>query len=324
MNPTPSSALRSLGQSELLKAVSRSFYLSMRFLPPAMRDPIAVGYLAARLSDTVADAPGLEQTRRLFWLTELDAVASGVHGSGRLLSEMGSELAPLLKHAGERALVEAAGHLPEWLDELSPGLRVPVHQVFTTILQGQRWDLNVFHAGQWAACESGNDLLRYTYQVAGCVGEFWTEVGYASLGARFAALEEKETMLQHARFLGQALQLVNVLRDIGADLALGRCYLPSGELRAAGWDGASRPTAEALKPAFSHWLEVCRDHLEASRSYIQKLKDPRVIFCTRLPQIIAAETAALLAEAGLDRVLSEKIKVSRGAVAKAAAQAILF
>ncbi|MBP6602801.1 MAG: squalene/phytoene synthase family protein, partial [Verrucomicrobiales bacterium] len=44
---------------ELLKSVSRSFYLSMRFLPAGMRDPISLGYLLARFSDTIADAPGL-------------------------------------------------------------------------------------------------------------------------------------------------------------------------------------------------------------------------------------------------------------------------
>jgi farnesyl-diphosphate farnesyltransferase len=324
MKSSPPSTLHSLGQSDLLKAVSRSFYLSMRFLPPAMRDPIAVGYLAARLSDTVADAPGLEQTRRLFWLAELEAVASGAQGSGQSLADMGAELALLLNHSGERTLVEAAGRLPDWLDELSPDLRGPVNQVFTTILQGQRWDLHAFQAGQWAGCEGGDDLLRYTYQVAGCVGEFWTEVGYTSLGARFADLEEKETMMQQARFLGQALQLVNVLRDVGADLALGRCYLPAEELRAVGWDGASRPTAEVLKPAFDHWLGVCRDFLEESQSYIRKLRDPRVIFCTRLPQILAHKTTDLLAQAGIERVLAEKIKVSRGAVAKSAAQAIFL
>ena len=42
---------------DLLKSVSRSFYLSMRFLPLAMREPISLGYLLARFSDTIADAP---------------------------------------------------------------------------------------------------------------------------------------------------------------------------------------------------------------------------------------------------------------------------
>lgn len=43
------------GLDHLLSAVSRSFYLSMRFLPREMRPGVAVGYLLARATDTVAE-----------------------------------------------------------------------------------------------------------------------------------------------------------------------------------------------------------------------------------------------------------------------------
>ena len=40
----------------VLKEVSRSFYLSLRFLPGGFRAPVSLGYLLARASDTIADA----------------------------------------------------------------------------------------------------------------------------------------------------------------------------------------------------------------------------------------------------------------------------
>ena len=52
----------------ILKAVSRSFYLSMVWLPPAMRRGIALGYLLARAADSVADtssAPAAERVAAL-------------------------------------------------------------------------------------------------------------------------------------------------------------------------------------------------------------------------------------------------------------------
>ena len=155
----------SLDRDELLKSVSRSFYLSMRFLPPTMRDSIAVGYLAARLSDTVADAPGLKQTRRLYWLGELEKVASGARGS---LGEMGEELSPCLEHAGERALVEAAGQLPEWLAALPSALRASVHQVLATISGKMRKRFIRLTAGDRVKMEmSPYDLnkARITYRL---------------------------------------------------------------------------------------------------------------------------------------------------------------
>ena len=50
----------------------------MRFLPKAMREPISLGYLLARLSDTVADAPGLELDERLEILARMrQAIIAG-------------------------------------------------------------------------------------------------------------------------------------------------------------------------------------------------------------------------------------------------------
>ena len=48
------------GLRQLLSAVSRSFYLSMRFLPREMRPGVAVGYLLARATDTVADTVDMD------------------------------------------------------------------------------------------------------------------------------------------------------------------------------------------------------------------------------------------------------------------------
>ena len=52
---------------KVLKDVSRSFYLSLRFLPKGFRAPTSVGYLLARASDTIADAGqlGVEMRRDL-------------------------------------------------------------------------------------------------------------------------------------------------------------------------------------------------------------------------------------------------------------------
>ena len=42
-------------RTDLLRSVSRSFYLSMRVLPAPMREPVSLAYLLARASDTLAD-----------------------------------------------------------------------------------------------------------------------------------------------------------------------------------------------------------------------------------------------------------------------------
>src|SRR5260370_41696843 len=57
-----------------LRSVSRSFYLSIRFLPVQLREPIALAYLFARATDSVADTPGISVPVRIDTLKMLSIV----------------------------------------------------------------------------------------------------------------------------------------------------------------------------------------------------------------------------------------------------------
>ena len=61
----------------LLKAVSRSFYLSMVWLPPAMRRGIALGYMLARATDSVADTSTADAARRVEVLRQMGRAIAG-------------------------------------------------------------------------------------------------------------------------------------------------------------------------------------------------------------------------------------------------------
>jgi phytoene synthase len=68
------------------------------------------------------------------------------------------------------------------------------------------------------------NLKRYCHLVAGVVGELSAGI--------FGASDERT--FEYARQLGLALQLVNILRDVGEDARRGRVYLPIEDLQAAG------------------------------------------------------------------------------------------
>lgn len=70
-----------------------------------------------------------------------------------------------------------------------------------------------------------DDLTLYCRRVAGVVGFMVAPIGGYSGG---------ETTLQAALSLGQAMQLTNILRDVGEDLRLGRLYLPADLLQEFG------------------------------------------------------------------------------------------
>ncbi len=67
-------------------------------------------------------------------------------------------------------------------------------------------------------------LQVYTYRAAGVVGRWLTELHGV----------HDEWMLERATALGRAMQLTNILRDVGEDLERGRMYLPTRELARCG------------------------------------------------------------------------------------------
>jgi len=306
--------------NELLKSVSRSFYLSMRFLPAGMREPVSLGYLLARLTDTVADAEGIDRGRRLELLDSVRLLIQGQLDSIERLEEV----AGVLSHAGEAELLRQSPELFRWYQTIDEANRDHLSEVILTIIHGQLWDATSFSPEVIAACESPEDLLRYTYWVAGCVGEFWTKVGFTNLGEGFAGPEEAGKILVSGRKLGQALQLVNILRDLHEDLPAGRCYLPVSELNESGWQGDGVPDVSVIEASFNHWVEVCREFLEQADGYTGLLRNGRVRFCTRLPMILASKSLDKLEESGIGIVANQRVKVPRSAVWQSIAQAALF
>ena len=83
-----------MNELELLKSVSRSFYISIRLLPKALREPVALGYLLARTSDTIADGSAVDVDNRI---ELLDRFARAIAGKEQ---EMGNDFAQLRGSAG--------------------------------------------------------------------------------------------------------------------------------------------------------------------------------------------------------------------------------
>jgi len=64
-------------RTAVLRSVSRSFYLSIRFLPAQLREPVALAYLLARATDSIADTTGISNLVRL---ETLKMVSDGIQG----------------------------------------------------------------------------------------------------------------------------------------------------------------------------------------------------------------------------------------------------
>ncbi len=189
----------------MLAAHGRTFHFAARFLPPNLRSPVVTLYAFFRTLDDLVDEPTSGSSPAAI-RDELAAWRSWLasgHAGPAPREPLGASVA---------ALIAAYGIPPS---------------IFLDFLDGMTSDLEPREVLDFA------ELRRYCYCVAGTVGLAMTYVLGAASPQALAAAES----------LGIAMQLTNVLRDVGTDLTAGRIYLPRDELTRF---GSSRAHLERL------------------------------------------------------------------------------
>ncbi|WP_316155236.1 phytoene/squalene synthase family protein [Cupriavidus sp. BIC8F] len=283
----------------LLKGVSRSFYLTLRVLPVHMRDPVGLAYLLARAADTIADTSLIPPQRRLALLLSLRDQVNGATADTALADSIAAEVAGRQEQSDERILLESLGPALAVLAQLEPDDQQAVRQIVSTLSEGLEFDLRTFpdeHAGRIVALGEPEELDRYTYLVAGCVGEFWTSMTAAHVPG---AIGVPDTMLRRGVRFGKALQMTNVLRDCGKDLRIGRCYLPATMLHQHGLSPQDLLLPDASLRARALMRELVRktlDHFHEAMAYTLAIPPHfiRLRLACLWPVLIGMETLLLL------------------------------
>ncbi len=274
----------------LLKAVSRSFYLSMVWLPPAMRRGIALGYMLARATDSVADTSTALPEKRVQVLQQMGGAIAGDLPEAELaemLHLLRGEMAAAQVKKAEATLLHRFDECLAQLQQVSPEERVLLRRVLATIVEGQLWDLTYF--ADKDTVQSDEETTRYTYMVAGCVGEFWTDLGLATMGNKFCDPERRDIMVQAGIRYGRGLQLVNILRDVQEDAARGRRYLCSDPVL---------------------WMNRAERYLHDGLDYSRRLGTFCLRFTAMLPALLGLKTLRLIRQ----RAGAGRVKITRSAV----------
>jgi farnesyl-diphosphate farnesyltransferase len=321
--------------TQVLRDVSRSFYLTLRILPAAVRRPIGLAYLLARATDTIADTELVPVAERLATLARLRDRILGHSRSQLDLARFATPRGNDSATAGERVLLQQLEDCLALLDTFSADDQARIRSVLETIIGGQELDLRRFGTPA-AAGDSGTtrdipalasleELHDYIYRVAGCVGLFWTDTCRAHLFPK-APIDEAGFREDGVRF-GRGLQLVNILRDLPADLLRGRCYLPADRLRALALEPGALLDAHAwprLEPFYHELVGIAHAHLDAGWRYTCTIpgSQRRVRLACAWPLLIGARTLRLLRNANpLDA--TQRVKVSRAEVKQILWQSVI-
>jgi farnesyl-diphosphate farnesyltransferase len=303
--------------NDLLKATSRSFYLTLRVLPARVRPQIGLAYLLARTTDTIADTELVSPAQRLDALQKL---RERILGQTSAPLNFG-ELAQKQNLSAEKLLLEKVEDSLAALQKFSVEDQKLIRDVLSTITSGQELDLRRFansSAEKIIALQTEVELDDYTYRVAGCVGGFWTKICRAHLFPK-ARLDETQLITDGIRF-GKGLQLVNILRDLPADLKKGRCYLPTQRLDEAKLlpEVLFSPVNEGkFLKLYRDYLDKAESHLAAGWRYTNALPfgQFRVRLACAWPILIGMKTIEKLRVANVIE-LQQRVKVSRGEVWK--------
>lgn len=287
----------------ILRGTSRSFYLTLKVVPRALRVQLGTAYLFCRAADTIADTRLLPPTERVEHLATYRALFEADAPSCDDMASLVESVGGPLDNPQEQQLLQRLGACFEVYRAFDAGDRELVRRLVTTLTQGMDIDLCHFpseESGDVGDLEDDAALDRYCYHVAGCVGEFWTDLSIAHLPA-LRRWDAQRMCALGVRF-GKGLQLTNILRDVDGDLRIGRCYLPRTRLEPLGVRAEELHAStdrSVVRPIVHDLLAVTLDHYRAGWEYTIAI--PRRLLSLRLaciwPLWIGLRTLELLAAA---------------------------
>lgn len=301
--------------TEMLRAVSRTFALSIERLPRGLRDMVTTAYLLFRVSDCLEDnnllvAPQRAELLCLWARVLADSMPVDTLTRKILHLDESDPEVYVAKHAGE--LLDTLHRFPEPIQEII------TRHVNETSLGMARWQQN------GPEVRDEEEMDDYMHQVAGRVGYLLTDLfaWYSPV-----IMERKEKLLPLARHFGLALQTVNIIRGLRKDYERGWVYVPRTFYEPLGLTRDNLFSVEyatQILKVIQRLADKAETHLQYGLNYITNL--PKWLHGLRLacmwPLLFAVRTLAV-SRNNIDVILSEA-KITRAEVKKIVRETTLF
>ena len=277
------------GWEALMAEHAKSFRFASRLFPAEHREQITGVYAWCRYTDDLVDEADLPAAELEARLDAWLTISRSAYEGHPTGNDLADRVMPEMREAG-----------------------VPFGYA-EALIEGMRMDVRGTEYGTLA------ELWTYTYRVASAVGLWMTEL--------FGI--DDPWMLDRAASLGHAMQLTNILRDVGEDREAGRLYLPTSLLAAHGLDRSDldrmRRTGEiddAYAELIERLLRVAEDEYAYAAPAIDRLPD-----FYRRPVAVAADVYRGIHDAirdnGYDNLTKraytstlDKLRLGAGALAR--------
>ena len=310
INPSPSIEEAQQFCWRVLPNVSRSFAAVIRQMPPGAADAVMVSYLLCRVADSIEDSslPLAEKQLRL------RRFPPQVEQRGHVPQFAVSSIAPVYRELLSRPEAvfvcyrglneEARAAILDCVQEMSDGMAEWTARTIVTIA----------------------DQDSYCYYVAGVVGKLLTRL-FRIYGMVSRELEVE--LAKRAMQFGLALQKVNILRDVRADMQEGRCYWPEELMRKHSLDAQHlldpAQTARAVL-VLNDLIADVQPYFAAALEYIELLPRTQLrlrSFCA-IPLFMATATARVCRSNPDVFLADEPVKIPRSEAKRIVARSKMF
>jgi farnesyl-diphosphate farnesyltransferase len=264
---------------DLLTKTSRTFALNIPLLEEPTRCEVTVAYLLFRVADTLEDSTTWDRGRKLLELERFAALlrhpdAERAHALAAAWVED-----PPCEHDGYMELLADLPRVMETHARLSPPSRRAIDEHTLRTIEGM--GAFIERGGETELqLRDIRELKDYCYAVAGIVGEMLTELFLTGNPDLDEAADELRRL---APAFGEALQLVNILKDAAWDRDEGRHFLPA-------------------RGSVDEVFELAREDMRQAARYVGRLDTagaPRgVVAFTALPLLLARATIDRVQERG--------------------------
>ena len=265
---------------DLLLKTSRTFALAIPLLPEPTRRAVSVAYLLFRIADTFEDATTWPRAERIAALREFAALIQKPGAPGLDAAVARWTVKPPCTHAGYLELLQRTVEVVAELGTMAPGIREILIRHTVRTAEGMAGVVSRADEAGNLRLGSVEELKEYCYIVAGIVGELLTDCFlHDAPGLQAVA----PTLQRNMAAFGEALQLVNILKDAGDDARDGRVYLPP-------------------KVARSEVFALARRDLEQSFEYVAALETANApqgfLAFTALPARLAHQALTAIEQRG--------------------------
>jgi phytoene synthase len=251
-----------------------SFYYAFLLLPARKRDAIVATWDFFRAVDDAVDekAEGDQEADAALELAKWRAELAACYDGAAPATGQGRRLAPCVR-----------------------AFRLP-RRAFEAVIEGVEMDLAPRRYATF------DDLYEYCLRVASAVGLVCIEIfGYRNQASQ-----------QYAIDLGVALQLTNIIRDIGRDLDAGRLYLPLEDLARFGCsedDLKQREAVGRVRDLIAFECERARVYYDRARRGLPR-EDARSLVAAQVMGAIYFDLLRRIERSGYD-VFSQVVRASR-------------